>query len=341
MKKTSLLLVIMLLITGTGGAYGYFFIYETEEVEAIELDEIDETQETNDTVDEEPEDPPVENNDTLFRGMKKECFEHGGIERCWILYVPDLTDTTKSIPILLDLHGLQRNAYQQYNFTDMDRIARENNAIVLYPQGYGDSWNFGACCDPAKEENIDDMGFLETLIKDSLERFPVDTKRIYLTGWSNGCAMSQVLANKVSDLITAVACMSMYFIGEEASNYSPIPVMEIHGFFDEIAPYSSLVPSGIFFQQEIWNTGAIQNLYTWKEMNGCSGNNPDWNEEEIFYNIQGFTNCDNSSEVALVTIHAGTHNVYVNKDPGSPDPGTQGTVDTSQLAWDFLSRFSK
>ena len=341
MKKISLLLVIMLLITGTSGAYGYFFIYETEESEVIELDEIDETQETNDTVDEEPQDPPVENNDTLFRGMKEECFEHGDIERCWILYVPDQTDTTRSIPLLLDLHGLERNAYQQYNFTEMDRIARENNAIVLYPQGYGDSWNFGACCDPAKEENIDDMGFLQTLIIDSLERFPVDTERVYLTGWSNGCAMSQVLANEVSDLITAVACMSMYFIGEEASNYSPIPVMEIHGFFDEIAPYSSLVPSGIFFQQEIWNTGAIQNLYNWKEMNGCSGNNPDWNEEEIFYNIQGFTNCDNSSEVALVTIHAGTHNVYANKDPGSPDPGTQGTVDTSQLAWDFLSRFSK
>ena len=144
MKKTSLLLVIMVLITGTSGAYGYFFIYETEESEVIELDEIDETQETNDTVDEGPQDPPVENKDTLFRGMKEECFEHGGIERCWILYVPDQTDTTKSIPLLLDLHGLQRNAYQQYNFTDMDEIGRENNAMVIYPQGYGESWNFGA-----------------------------------------------------------------------------------------------------------------------------------------------------------------------------------------------------
>jgi hypothetical protein len=33
--------------------------------------------------------------------------------------------------------------------------------------------------------------------------------------------------------------------------------------------------------------------------------------------------------------------VYANKDPGSPDPGTLGAVDTSQMAWDFMSRFSK
>ncbi len=74
------------------------------------------------------------------------------------MYVPEQTDETKSIPLIFDLHGLERNAQQQYNMTDMDRIARENNAIIIYPQGFGDSWNFRACCDPAREEGIDDFG---------------------------------------------------------------------------------------------------------------------------------------------------------------------------------------
>lgn len=334
----------MLLITGASGAYGYFFIYENDELEVIELDAIDDAPETNETVEEEPEepeDPPIEDNTTFFRGMKEECFEHNGIERCWILYVPEQTDDSKSIPLILDLHGLERNAYQQHNMTDMDRIARENNAIIIYPQGYGDSWNFRACCDPAREEGIDDFGFIRTLILNKLENFPIDSNRIYSTGWSNGCAMSQALANEESDIIAAVACMSMYFIGDEDSSYSPVPIMEIHGFFDPIAPYSHIGPTGLFFQQEAWNTGAIQNLYTWKDMNGCSGNTPDLNEQEVFYNIQGFTDCDNGTEVLLVTIHAGTHNVYVKNDPESSEPGTQGTVDTAQIAWDFMNRFSK
>jgi len=339
MKKTSLLIVTMLLVTGASGAYGYFFIYSAEDSETSILEPEEELQDTNDTNGDEPEDSPVETNETFFIGMKDECFEHGGIERCWKLYVPDETDATQSIPLLLDLHGLGRNMETQYQLTDMDRIAKENNAIIIYPQGYGESWNFGACCDPAKEEEIDDIGFIRSLITHSLETFPVDSNRIYLTGWSNGCALSQVLANEASDLITAVACMSMYFLGEQDSSYSPIPVMEIHGLLDEIAPYPSLIPSGIFFQQAFWNTGALQNLYTWRDMNGCSGTIPDWNEQDIFYNIQGFTDCTNGAEVALVTIHAGTHNVYSKND--EVEPGNQGTVDTAQIAWDFLSKHSK
>ena len=63
--------------------------------------------------------------------------------------------------------------------------------------------------------------------------------------------------------------------------------------------------------------------------------------EWSYYNIQGFTDCKNDAEVALVTIHAGRHNVYAKDDPVSSEPGTQGTIDTGQIAWDFLSKHSK
>ena len=319
MKKITLIVIAMLLVTGASGAYGYFFIYESDNSSE---DKVEQIQETNETVEEEPEepeepeDPPAEDNNTFFRGLRDECFEHNGVERCWILYVPEQTDETQSVPLIFDLHGLERTAQQQYNMTDMDRIARENNAIIIYPQGFGNSWNFRACCDPAREEGIDDFGFIRTLAQQMIEDFPIDSNRIYSTGWSNGCAMSQALANEESDLITAIACMSMYFIGDQDSSYSAIPVMEIHGFLDPIAPYAHVGPTGFFFQQEVWNTGAVQNLYAWKEMNSCSGNSPDLNEQEVYYNIQGFTDCDNGSEVTLVTLHAGTHNVYANDDPG-------------------------
>ena len=342
MKKASLIIVVMLLITGASGAYGYFFIYEADDSESEIVEQEEEpTTETNDTVEEEPEDPLLETNDTFFRGIKDECFEHGGMDRCWKLYVPDETDETQSIPLILDIHGLERNADNQYEMTDMDRIARENNAIIIYPQGYGNSWNFGACCDPAKEEGIDDIGFLRSLVTYQLDIFPIDSNRIYLTGWSNGCAMSQVLANVASEMFTAVACMSMYFIGDKDPSYSPIPVMEIHGFLDPVAIYSHVAATSFFFQQVFWNTGAIQNLYTWRDMNECSGTLPDRNEESLYYNIQGFTDCKNDAEVALVTIHLGTHNIYAKDDPVSSEPGTQGTIDTGQIAWDFLSKHSK
>ena len=337
MKIGAIIVIAMLLVSGCLADNNS----ESDDSENVQKEQ-DQTQENNNnTVEEDPEDSPIEDNDTFFRGMKEECFEHGGMERCWKLYVPNEIDANQSIPLILDIHGLQRNAENQYEMTDMDRIAKENNAIIIYPQGYGNSWNFGACCDPAKEEGIDDIGFILSLVTYQLDIFPIDSNRVYLTGWSNGCAMSQVLANEASDIFAAVACMSMYFIGDKTSSYSPIPVMEIHGFFDPVAIYSHVAATSFFFQQVFWNTGAIQNLYAWKEMNECSGTLPDRNEQSLYYNIQGFTDCKNDAEVALVTIHAGTHNVYSKNDPVSSEPGTQGTVDTAQIAWDFMSQFSK
>ena len=106
MKKMTLIVIAMLLVTGASGAFGYFFIYVSDDSEVVVAVQDDQTQETDDTVDEgpeEPEDPPAEDNDTFFRGMKDECFEHGDIERCWKLYVPNETDETQSIPLILDI----------------------------------------------------------------------------------------------------------------------------------------------------------------------------------------------------------------------------------------------
>jgi len=269
-----------------------------------------------------------------------ECFIHDDLERCWILYVPENLDTNTTVPLIVDMHGITQNAHKQYLMTDMDRIARENNAIVVYPDGWGNSWNFGPCCDPALEEGIDDFGFIRKLVNYTIQEYPIDSNRIYATGWSNGCGMSQSLANRQSDVFTAVACMSMYYLDESDNpNYSPIPIMEIHGFLDPIVPYTSTFATGIIFADSIWNTGAIQNLYTWKDKNQCSGTLPDYNEETLFYNTRGFTDCANNTEVSLVTLHGAGHNVYSKDTDGSP--GNQGTVDTAQIAWDFMSKYSK
>ena len=92
-------------------------------------------------------------------------------------------------------------------------------------------------------------------------------------------------------------------------------------------------------------SGAVENMYDWVEYNQCEGNLPDRNEPGTVYSIQGFTNCAGGSEVALITIHSGGHNLYPN-DACTGDFvwncfGSQGIWDVNQLEWEFLSRFSK
>ena len=75
-------------------------------------------------------------------------------------------------------------------------------------------------------------------------------------------------------------------------------------------------------------------------MNECSGDFPARMRQMQVIQVQGFTDCDNGSEVALVTNSRRTHNVYTINDPVSPEPGNQAGVDTPQIAWDFMSRYS-
>jgi poly(3-hydroxybutyrate) depolymerase len=157
------------------------------------------------------------------------------------------------------------------------------------------------------------------------------------------------MALQASDIIAAVACTSGYLSILDDEGYTPVPIMEIHGFIDENQQYSNNVGWGILDEErrnlESMQSGAIENLYDWAEFNECQGATPDRNQPGAIYSIQGFTNCAEGTEVALITVHGGGHNLYVN-DVCTPDIiwncfGNQGLYDTNQLEWDFLSRFSK
>ena len=66
---------------------------------------------------------------------------------------------------------------------------------------------------------------------------------------------------------------------------------------------------------------------------------PNSNIPSTFYSVQSFTDCENSSEVSLVTLYAADHNPY--EESFGVFTGNGGTVDTNGIAWDFMSQFSK
>ena len=290
-----------------------------------------------------------------------ECFTHNDWERCYITHVPDSVTQDSNAPLIVELHGWAGSAFETRALTEITQLADEVGAIVVHAEGIivdnttldmggnEESWNAGYCCGDSLYYEIDDVDYLRTVIARTVENFPVDEQRIYITGWSNGCMMAQRMALQASDLIAAVACTSGYLSIHDAEGYVPVPVMEIHGFMDENAQYTNTVNWGIVDENrrnlESMQSGAIENMYDWAEYNGCEGGLPDRNEPGAIYSIQGFTNCAGGSEVALITVHTGGHNLYPN-DACTPDLvwncfGSQGIWDVNQMEWDFLSRFTK
>ena len=367
MKKISLILITFLLVAGASGSYGYLvYIYDNDSSsseDVIVKDEIVEEEQSetpqNQTVSNETEEPEEENLPFERLGIYN-CINHDSEQRCWQVHIPDDLDASTPVPLIVDIHGYSSNSTNQRALSDFDSIADEYGAIVLYPDGLTSQnpwdteahqgWNAGWCCGRPASENVDDLGFIEEIISISLEIYNVDSDRIYASGWSNGCAMAQRLAMESSHIFAAVGCMSFYLLMTPVNTYSPIPIMEVHGFLDQVVLYESSVLS-VPTNSEAWTdpeavqTGAIENLYEWADLNGCTGLTPDYNDQQPLYSIQGFSNCENNSQVRLMTIFGAQHNPYAKDYAGEGLgmllPGTQGLVQSSYVVWDFLSQFSK
>ncbi len=278
----------------------------------------------------------------------RECFEYDDIERCWLIHIPTNTSLEycqeHSCPLLIDLHGRNVPAALQNNLSDFARVTDVDHTVLVHPEGIGLGWNFGWCCG---EE--DDVGFLLTLIDHMIENRSVDDSRVYMSGWSNGCFMSQEMAMAASHKITAIACMAGYTEEPKSTDYSPIPVMEFHGFLDSGVLYghsstASLQVAGTLEGDE----GAIQNLYWWADANGCSGIVPDFETVESDHSIKKFTECENGSQAVLYTLNFAQHNPYLNDYEGADGPFNEATLkgnptglDITATAWEFLRAFNK
>ena len=249
-----------------------------------------------------------------------DCVQHDGYYRCWHIHVPGNLDGP--VPLLVDMHGFGGTAERQRGLTGFDRLADDEAFIVVWPQGMNASWNAGPlCCGHSVADDVDDVGFLRKMIARVGSQQNIDQDRIYVTGLSNGSAMSQRFANEASDLVAATASLALYLLVPESENYSPVPVLEIHGTKDSVVNWHEAGPF----------PGAMRNLETWATMNQCSGEPVESWREGAHYALT-YEDCQQGADVTLVTIHEGGHVIY-------PNMGSR--INTTAMAWDFVKRFSK
>ena len=216
--------------------------------------------------------------------FSEHCIQYDNLERCWLLLVPMSLNESGNVPLVVDIHGGQDDMYQQRWTSDFANISMEQGFIVAYPQGHNNLWNMGwdpiTCSAGIMCTEEDDVGFILQMVDTITQNHSIDNSRIYSTGWSNGCGMTQRLAVEASDIFAAAGCMSMYRFVEAPSDYLPIPFMEVHGLLDEIIQYTTTAHSAPIFGPE---KGAIQNLESWAELNGCQGTTPEVIESQDDY----------------------------------------------------------
>ena len=275
----------------------------------------------------------VEEPDNEIDFFTEMCMYFDGLERCWLTLLPSTYTVNESYPLVVDMHVYTGTNYNMYNYSDWNRISEEHGVIIAYPQGHENSWNAGWCCGVAHDIGIDDVGFILNMIELISTNYSVDDSKIYASGHSNGCAMTQKLANEASHIFAAGGCMALYLLEDEDPSFSPTPIIEVHGILDVVIPYSNSHSSSVIFDSSlVGDEGALQNIANWANMNGCSGTFPEMIEENSDYSVQGYTDCNEDVEVLLVTLHLADHNPYPSANPTG--------IDTTQMVWDFMDRFT-
>jgi len=174
-----------------------------------------------------------------------DSFKSDGIWRSYRLYIPANYSSANARPLILNMHGLGSNAFEQQYYSNFMPIADTAGFLMAYPQGLTTTvatvtstyWNVGIPLTP----NTNDVKFLSTLIDTISNRYSVDKNRVYATGMSLGGYMSHYLALNLSNRIAAIASVTGTIYQGVYATANPgraVPMMQIHGTADSTVPYN-------------------------------------------------------------------------------------------------------
>jgi polyhydroxybutyrate depolymerase len=196
-------------------------------------------------------------------------------------------------------------------------------AILVYPAGYDQSWNAGACCGTAQGDNVDDVGFLAAVVRDVQVSQPdASPGRVFLAGYSNGGKMAYSMACAQPQLFAGVA--SIGAVAASPCAQGPVSLLEVANAGD---PELSIdgerpVPTyGGFTDLTVDAQVANQ-----RRIDACSPNSAARTEGDA--SIVTWSDCVSRKQVALA--------LYQRSDHALPS-GDGSTPSVARLVWSFFA----
>jgi polyhydroxybutyrate depolymerase len=280
---------------------------------------------------------------------------HGGRARSAIVHVPPRTSEKAQLPVLLNFHGGGGHGSNEQAYSLMDRLADQENFITVYPDGTGRfdkrllTWNAGTCCGYAALNKVDDVGFVRELLAVLAKEIPIDRRRVYATGLSNGAMMAHRLAAEASDLIAAAAPVAGGMVLPAIASARAVPIMHVHSIDDPRALYTGgLGPPFPMTKSQVFHPNIDQMIVKWARHNGCDAE-AKIAERRTDRDARGhtatkyvYTICRDGAAVVLWKLTGAGH-VW----PGGKQkvmerilgPSTD-IIDVNREMWNFFLRFS-
>lgn len=203
----------------------------------------------------------------LFTNRANGKIRVGGKTRRYILHLPAGYRPGSPLPLVISIHGFADWPAHQMNMSRWNDLADREGFVVVYPMGTGfpRRWNIRS-----RAEAQADLAFLRALIARLQAQYPLDARRIYVNGLSNGGGMSVAAACEMPGQLAAVGSVAgaLLYPTQDCTPARPVPLIAFHGSADPIVPYhggpAHSSPDLVFPDLPAW-------VAAWAQRNGCTG----------------------------------------------------------------------
>ncbi|MBU14436.1 MAG: hypothetical protein CMQ14_05020 [Gammaproteobacteria bacterium] len=234
-----------------------------------------------------------------------------------LIKVPEAYSASEAHPLIILLHGYTSSGRNQDSYFQVSELADDYGFLFAAPDGVREPsgaenrfWNASnACCNFFGME-VDDSGYIRSIIDEMKQRYNVDENRVFLIGHSNGGFMSFRMAYEHSDAVAAIASLAgANHMDQREAPGNPVHILQIHGTNDETIGYQ-----GGDIQDNRYPS-ALQSVRRWANYNGCSPNGVGRELRDLEASLPGHESgvlkfevgCKPGGSSELWTIASGTH----------------------------------
>jgi len=270
-----------------------------------------------------------------------------GVKRTYVVHLPPTYKKGVKLPLVIALHGGGGNAENMANMSGFSEKADKENFAVVYPNGSGRfgnvllTFNAIGCCAYAMKNKVDDVSFISKLIDKLAADHSIDTKRVYVTGFSNGALLSHLLAAELPDKIAAAAPVAGAIFASSPKPKGKVAMLLIHGTDDTAVPIDggmSTRPIVSPNQSEPYTSVADTAKY-WAVNSGCKS----VPEKSVKGNVttEKFTGCADGNDVEVILIKGGLHAWPGGKKGRDEGDEPSRDLNATDVIWDFFKAHHK